>query len=113
MFNPLDYRRVFRLPRDIIPTRSGGEDELHSSISSCSSPLPASSWAIPSIRCCALAGEESRCIVSSIAAHSLCEIITTPSPRWRVTAIGDDAVHYGLQIGAGVSEAERFDVEIM
>jgi hypothetical protein len=71
----------------VVPGRRP-EDDLHGRISSCSSPLPASSPRTASSRRSALRGELSRCMVSSIEAHSDSEISTAPSPRWRAIAIG-------------------------
>lgn len=47
-------------PRQVFGPGIGVESDFHGSMSSCSSPSPASSRAIPSIKCFAFAGDDSR-----------------------------------------------------
>ena len=58
--DPFEHLRVLALPCEIIAPCVGAEDDDHGMISSCSSPRPASSSAMPSIKCFAFAGDDSR-----------------------------------------------------
>jgi hypothetical protein len=76
------------LPMEILIPGPFGKNQIHGWMSSRFLPLPASSSSMLANNSFALAGERNRYSVSSMAVHSLADINTAPSPRWRVMAIG-------------------------